>query len=151
VSTAPQDIVAAYFAACNAHDVARIVACHHPDAVNYDSCRPGHPVVGREAIGRLWERVFTRLPDIRWSEDRVLAVGDEVVVEWTLWATLPGHGPITLSGCDVYHVRDGLIANVRQYWDASLFRAAGELRPAADVDWTQPMLRPFPVADDRSG
>lgn len=145
----PVAVVHEYFTACNAHDVEWVKRCHAEAAVNYDSCRPESPVRGREAIGALWTRVFRNLPDIRWREDQIFGKGDQVVVEWTLWATFP-KGPVSASGADLYEVRDGLIQNVRQYWDASAFRLHGGLKPADAIDWSRDMEKPalpYPPAE----
>lgn len=125
--------VVGYMQACNTGDVPALEAAFTDDVVAYfiDIA----PVRGRTLLAQFWEKVH-RLTGARWTCDRVIAHGDDVVVEWTeMWTPKGASGPVLSRGVDLFELRDGRIAEIRQYH-----------RPAA-LPWSQAFeMRDFPYS-----
>ena len=98
---------------------------------------------GREAVSageRAWTEAF---PDGRIDIDHLAVAGDVVVAEYTGTGTHTGplqgpdgeipatgrHGSLKL--CDVYVIRDGRIAELREYYDTLALLTQLGLMPAA--------------------
>ena len=109
----PGDVVREYFAACGRADPDRVAACFTADAVLYDTNHP--PVMGAKAIGRFWADVATRWGGARWEIDTMLEGPNTVAMESSMHSERHGR-PFTVHGSDHYTLRDGRIAEVRQYW-----------------------------------
>lgn len=109
-------VVRRYYDACNAGDLGALLGTLTPDAVHY--FLPGRfaPVRGAEHFARYWVKNRKEF-DARWSVDHVLAQGDEVVVEWSMFWT-PKGAPrrIVTRGTEWYVMRGGRIAEVRAYF-----------------------------------
>lgn len=83
--------------AWNAHDLAALAECLHPD---YESVHPLHPernLHGRAAVLQSWGAVFENIPDVR-AELCRYAVAEGVV--WTEWGWHGAHtaGPAYNAG-----------------------------------------------------
>lgn len=76
--------VRGYFAACNAASRSRFAAVLTEDCVHYFPPETGGPYHGRDAIADLWIG-FVRDKGSRWTIDRMVCDGEEIVVEWTHW------------------------------------------------------------------
>jgi steroid delta-isomerase-like uncharacterized protein len=112
--------------AINAHDAEAIGALYAEDAVFSD---PSGEYRGREAIVEYWQGFFTAFPDVRGRDEFKAESGDTAINEWSASGThtgpletaegsIPATGkPVTLRGCDVATVRDGLIQSHRAYYD----------------------------------
>lgn len=113
-----------YMQACNDGDPDALRAAFAPDVEAYfiDIA----PVRGREALAQFWRKVHEKTGAL-WTCDRVIAAGDEVVVEWTeTWLPRGATDRVLSRGVDLFVLRDGLIREIRQYH-----------RPAA-LPWSQP-------------
>ena len=111
-------LIRRYYDGCTAGDLEELRATLHPDVVHYFLApNPGStPVAGAEHLARYWRKV-TRMIDARWVVDHVLARDDEAVIEWTMWWR-PRGGPerIATRGAEWFVLRDGLIAEIRSYY-----------------------------------
>ena len=72
------DVVRRYFDGCNTGDLQRLLETLAPDVVHYFLPARFPPVRGAEALARFWQRSRERFGS-RWTVDRVVAQGDEVV------------------------------------------------------------------------
>ncbi len=107
--------------AFNAGDVDAIAACvtadfrwimaRGPDAPH------GRVVEGRDALREALGERGQELADVRFSEAKVFAAGDHVVGTFRMTAIRRAdNAPVDLRGCDIYTLRDGLIASKDSYW-----------------------------------
>ncbi|MBX3661183.1 MAG: nuclear transport factor 2 family protein [Burkholderiales bacterium] len=107
--------------AFNAGDVEAIAACVTPDfrwiMARGPEAPHGRIVEGRESLrGALAERE-SELSGVRFSEAQVFAAGEFVVGTFRMTATRRADGAaVDLRGCDIYTLRDGLIASKDSYW-----------------------------------
>ena len=134
--------VVGYMAACNTGDLPALENAFAEDVVAYFIDQA--PVRGRAALAQFWARVH-RVTGARWTCDRVIAQDDDVVVEWTeMWTPKGATASVLSRGVDLFEMRDGRIAEIRQYH-----------RPTA-LPWHQPFemqhypytARGYPVAGD---
>jgi len=87
---------------------------------------------GTRAFGTMWANGF---PDGKVTVDRVIASGDQVVVEYTGRGThtgtlatgmgdIPATGKsLTLELCDVIEIKDGMLQSQRTYFDTGSMMA----------------------------
>jgi uncharacterized protein len=123
-------VIERFYAALEAFDVETLLDLHHEDCVVHVLGRT--PVsgrfAGREGLAEVAAKVFEQLvPDqvrfaTRW---RIVAVDGDCVV-----AFMQGGGP-TLGGvpydqtyCQVFHLRDGRIAEMHEFLDTVVVEAA---------------------------
>lgn len=110
------DVVQAFNAAFNRHDVDAIMALMTEDCV-FENTRPppdGERVEGAEAVRAVWEQLFDRSPQARFETEEIFATGDRCVVRWVYhWVRdgEPGH----VRGVDLFRVRDGKVAEKLSY------------------------------------
>lgn len=107
--------------AFNAADVEGILACVTPDFRWVMARGPDAPhgriVEGREALRAALAERAQELDGVRFSEAQVFAAGEHVVGTFRMTATRRSDGAaIDLRGCDIYTVREGLIASKDSYW-----------------------------------
>ena len=78
-------------------------------------------MIGREAIARFIGEGFGRLfvTDVDIAFTTMLADGDQMVVEERMRATLVNGRRYDNSYCFIFTVRDGAIAQVREYMDTA--------------------------------
>ena len=88
-----------------------------PDIVLKSPLDPEHPSVGQEAaFDFLTRRVFARIP-VRKAEIERHIVGDDCVATlWTATFALP-KGETVIPIFDFFRVEDGLIKEIRPYFD----------------------------------
>lgn len=116
------------FGALNDHDLGALARCFDPYAVYIAS---GGMAEGREQIVSFFEYLFSAFPDLRFRIVAKVVADDLAITEWTLTAThkgdflmpdgqtIPATGRhITLRGCSVSEVENGLIVNHRAYFNA---------------------------------
>jgi ketosteroid isomerase-like protein len=106
------EFLEAFADAWNQHDADAILAAMTDDCVMQLSSGPdvcGSRFVGQDGVRSGIERVFARMPDVRFNDGRHFVAGDRGLSEWILTATTPG-GKIEVQGCDVFTFRDGKIA-----------------------------------------
>lgn len=75
-------MVERYFEACNTADRELFREVLSEDCRHYFPPQAGGPYLGREAIADLWQG-FVRSHDSRWTIDRMVCDGEQVVIEWT--------------------------------------------------------------------
>ena len=77
----------------------------------------GRIVSGRDALRAALLERDRELTGIRFSEAQVFAAGDAVIGTFRMTATRRAdNAAVDLRGCDIYTVRDGLIASKDSYW-----------------------------------
>jgi steroid delta-isomerase-like uncharacterized protein len=111
--SSPTELLDEFAAAWNAHDVERLLACMTHDAVFYGAAGPGpggaswqgHSQL-REAFAAIW-RTY---PDATWSGPAHFVSADRAVTEWTFSGTPADGKRVNVRGCDVFQLREGLIA-----------------------------------------
>jgi ketosteroid isomerase-like protein len=107
--------------AFNAGDVAAVAACVTPDfrwiMARGPEAPHGRIVEGREALRTALAERERELSGVRFSEAQVFAAGEFVVGTFRMTATRRADGAaVDLRGCDIYTLRDGLIASKDSYW-----------------------------------
>lgn len=107
--------------AFNAGDVDAIAACVTPDfrwiMARGTDAPHGRIVEGREALRAALAERGQEFDSVRFSEAEVFAAGAFVVGTFRMTATRRADGAaVDLRGCDIYTVRDGLIASKDSYW-----------------------------------
>jgi ketosteroid isomerase-like protein len=115
---AAESLIVRYYDGCSAGDLDALRATLHPDVVHYFLAPNvgSAPVAGAEHLARYWRKV-TRAISARWVVDRLLAAGDEVVIEWTMfWVPVGGTARVATRGAEWFVLRDGLIAEIRSYY-----------------------------------
>ncbi len=109
--------VMTYFDACTNASAADIAACFTPDATIYDTVVP--PVRGARVIAESVVALRRAWQGGRWTVDSLVAAedGTHVAIEWTLRGRRGGM-PAVLRGSEHYRLTpEGLIAEIRQYWN----------------------------------
>jgi limonene-1,2-epoxide hydrolase len=106
----PRELVQAWVEAFNRADADALATFYHPDAVNHQVAQ--EPVEGREAIRAMFAREFATAEMVCIVEN-IFEDGDVAILEW--------RDPLGLRGCGLFHVRGGLIAFQRGYWDKLSF------------------------------
>ena len=107
--------------AFNAGDVEAVAACVTPDfrwiMARGPEAPHGRVVEGREALRAALAERERELAGVRFSEAQVFAAGEFVVGTFRMTATRrAGGAAVDLRGCDIYTLRDGLIASKDSYW-----------------------------------
>jgi ketosteroid isomerase-like protein len=127
-----------YYAACNSADVEGVVACCTPDVVHYFLAPGTDPVRGGEHLGRYWRKVV-RLISAEWTVEHAVACDDEAVIEFSQRWTSPEDGKRYIwHGAEWYAFRDGLICEIRAYYDLGRDRDTGLVDfPYAERGYTQ--------------
>jgi ketosteroid isomerase-like protein len=88
-----------------------------PGVVLTSPLDPDHPAVGKEAVvAFLNQRVFPRVPVRQAKVERHIVEGDGVATLWTATIHLRS-GDVSVRIFDFFRVRDGLIEEVRPYFD----------------------------------
>lgn len=100
----------------NTADIDGLTALYAEDAVN-DQVVFSEPMVGRDAIGRMFEIEFGRAK-MECIPEKIHEAGEWAILEW--------RDPKGLRGCGFFHVVDGSIVHQRGYFDRlSFFRQQG--------------------------
>ena len=133
-----EDVIAAYNAAWNAHDVEAIGALHAPGMV-FENHTAGERAEGAEALEHI-ARIFESWPDIAFTTRRLYVREDLVVQEWTATATHvtelrrgdivapPSGRRVEWNGMDVIPFENGLVKRKDVYSDSvSILRQVGLL------------------------
>lgn len=108
-----RELLERYFAACSKGWVDDVTDCFTEDAVIYDTNHA--PVVGREAIGRFWEKIAATWSGATWELHTYLGGDERAATEWSMHGQAGGC-PFTVRGSEHYDFVDGRIAQIRQYW-----------------------------------
>jgi ketosteroid isomerase-like protein len=105
--------LADFAAAWNAHDVERLMTfmaddCEFRTSAGPEAC--GARAVGRDAVRAAFAKVFDRIRDARWSNDRHVVAGDRGLSEWRLTGRAADGTAIDVDGVDVFTFLGGRIA-----------------------------------------
>lgn len=130
-------VIAAYGAAWNRHDVEAILAMHTEDSV-FENHTSGGMAAGKAAIREILNGVFATFPDIHFEARRTYIRDGVVTQEWTASGTLavpytrgsttvqPTGKKISWNGVDVIPFVGNLVARKDVYVDSLGFlRALG--------------------------
>ena len=118
----PAERVRAYYEDLNSGDADRVARHFTDDAVHYYTRREPH--VGARAIADYAVLAVTHLNAV-WTCEHLVESDDEVAIEWTLAFDHPSRGKRLLDrGAEFLAIRDGLICEVRAYYD----ERGGDLR-----------------------
>ncbi|WP_299358546.1 nuclear transport factor 2 family protein [uncultured Paracoccus sp.] len=104
----------ATFDAFNRHDIDGVMTHFSDDCVFYTVAGDhvyGNKVVGRDAIAKAFEGVWTSMPDVEWADHEhfVSEDGTRGVSQWTFRATNPDGSRTEVQGADLFRFRDGKI------------------------------------------
>lgn len=115
----PLDVLGRFLAAVESRDAAAVAACFTADAV---FCNVPHdPAVGREAIRAVFRPILDRSSRVRWDVHNVAISGELVFAERTDRFWIDGEEyAVQCNG--VIEVREGLIAELRDYVDLGVWR-----------------------------
>jgi ketosteroid isomerase-like protein len=94
-------------------------------AIDVTAWSPSYDLQGRAAFVDAVQAQNRTFDDVR-IRNRLVAESDVVVAfEWTWSVAHPsGAGRIDLNGMSAYEISDGVISNIRQYWDNASFGKA---------------------------
>ena len=123
----PEATVRAYFDALNRRDYQRAAACIAEHCV-WESFGSATRRVGPAAVVAGLREFVGAFPDWRAELVRVIASGNNVVVEWNTCGTFerpfrdraPNRKRFERRGCAVAEVVDGRIARYRDYYDRAV-------------------------------
>ena len=111
----PAERVRAYYEDLNSGDADKVARHFTDDAVHYYTRREPH--VGARAIADNAVLAVTHL-DAVWTCEHLVESADEVAIEWTMAFDHPRTGERLLDrGAEFLAIRDGLISEVRAYYD----------------------------------
>jgi ketosteroid isomerase-like protein len=111
----PEQRVRAYYEDLNSGDAGRVARHFTDDAVHYYTRRDPH--VGAQAIADNAVLAVTHLNAV-WTCEHLVESDDEVAIEWTMAFDHPRSGERLLDrGAEFLAIRDGLICEVRAYYD----------------------------------
>lgn len=127
-SDAAGDIVKAYVAAWNAHDIDK-AGSYFADDVTYYDASVGVPVEGKaDATTKVVASFINAAPDCKWEMvGEPIVDGDMVAFQWKFtgtntaaWGdgTAAANKSFTFVGASVFSVKDGLIKTQSDYYDA---------------------------------
>jgi limonene-1,2-epoxide hydrolase len=85
----PGAVVERLRSAVDAHDLDAVGATFASDYRNEWPAHPARGFVGRDQVRANWQRIFTALPDVQATVDRIAVDGDIVWTEWEMC----GHRP----------------------------------------------------------
>ncbi len=110
-------VVAGFVAAFNAGDVDGLLNCLAPDAVlEHGFPQPaGARSEGLAAARAFWEQLFAQAGALHLEPEDVLACGDRCVLRYACTWRGPAGEPRRVQGVDVFHLRNGLIAEKLAY------------------------------------
>ncbi len=95
--------------AFNAHDLDKIVSYMTDDCIFEASAGPdadGEKFVGKAAVRKAFEDVFTTFRDARWNDPHHFISGNRAVSEWTFTGTKADGSRVEVTGCDLFTFRD---------------------------------------------
>ncbi|MBM36832.1 MAG: nuclear transport factor 2 family protein [Actinomycetota bacterium] len=111
--TTHEDRIRSYFAACSSGSGDDVASHFTEDAVIYDTNHP--PIVSSAHIGNFWVQIHDKWIGANWVVERVVENGDSAAIEWCMEGEHQGN-TFQVRGSEHYDFREGLIAEIRQYW-----------------------------------
>ena len=109
-----ETLITRYFLACGYGTAVDIASHFEKDAVIYDTNHP--PIRGARSIGEFWLNVRERYGEATWHVDSIIESEDSAAIEWTMRGNL-GNKQLVYRGSEHYRVKNGLIIEIRQYWN----------------------------------
>ena len=109
-----ETLVTRYFLACGYGTAADIASHFQASAVVYDTNHP--PIRGAVSIGEFWVSVRERYGGATWHLDSIVESEDSAAIEWTMKGNLDNN-QLVYRGSEHYHIKNGLISEIRQYWN----------------------------------
>ena len=109
-----ETLITQYFLACGYGTAADIASHFEKDAVIYDTNHP--PIRGAGSIGEFWLNVRERYGEATWHVDSIIESEDSAAIEWTMKGNLDNN-QLVYRGSEHYRVKNGLIVEIRQYWN----------------------------------
>ena len=102
------EILDAFAAAFNEHDVAKVMSFMTDDCIfeassGDEAC--GASIRGKEAVAAAFTQVLDAFPDARWSDGEHFVMGDRGLSHWTFTGTLADGKRVEVQGCDVFTFR----------------------------------------------
>lgn len=114
----PTEFVYRHVALWERGDLDAVLADYHQDAVVI--VPTGHVLKGREAIAASLADFFARFQDVELRPQKIMALGDELAVEWIFACTERTSGRRgRVRGAAFISLRQGKIARWREYWDTN--------------------------------
>lgn len=113
MSQAKVELLEAFSAAWNRHDVDALMSMMADDCVFYTVAGPGvlgSTFQGREEVRKGFEAAWTTIPDAAWTDSTHFVVGDRGVTETTFTGTNADGTRIEARMVDVFTFHDGKIA-----------------------------------------
>ena len=110
--------IAQYYDGCSTGDVALMLETLHPNVVHYFLAPNlgSAPVTGAEHLARYWRKVTANI-HATWVVDHIVDGVDEAVIEWTMsWLPPAADQPVATRGAEWFAFRDGLISEIRSYY-----------------------------------
>ncbi|GII29389.1 ester cyclase [Planotetraspora mira] len=114
-------------AALNDHDLDAVVRCFGPEAVYFNVAGMAE---GHDQIRAYYAYILAAYPDMHYTVQSKVTDEDATVTEWRLTGTHsgillapdgetiePSHRRISLQGCSVSTVEDGVIVSYRVYFN----------------------------------
>lgn len=112
------DVITRYYDGCSTGDVELMLGTLTEDVVHYFLApNPASTsVCGGEHLARYWRKVH-RLIDATWLVDHILQGESEAVIEWSMfWRPRGRSERIITRGAEWFRFRDGLISEIRSYY-----------------------------------
>jgi steroid delta-isomerase-like uncharacterized protein len=144
-TSAASDVLARWYDAWNAHDVAAVSALLTDDVRYEDPAAHANVLEGREEVEDYVSGAFRALPDLHLEKlEEWVSPGDAVIASYfRITATFTGIGeapglpplaptnaPIDLLGMDRSEIREGRLARHQIFWDMGEFgRQIGAIPP----------------------
>lgn len=125
-------LVAALYAAYNAHDAAAAAALYAPDG-RHDEIAMGQSRSGQTALAEGLAGFFRMLPDVTWEPEAPIRSADWRAVRYRMRGTFtprprpeapcPAPRTVVIEGMHLLLIRDGAIRISQDYWDKDVFLA----------------------------
>lgn len=123
-----EQLIADFYSAYNARDVAAAVALYAP-AGRHSDVAGGRRAEGRPAVEKSLQGFFQLLPDVAFEVREQVLSRNSAVVSYRmrghlgrdLGAMKTTGKPIVLNGAHVFEFEDGLIAATTDYWNRDEF------------------------------
>jgi limonene-1,2-epoxide hydrolase len=115
--TDPGSVVTDFVAAFASKDIERLALFLHPD-IEFEAYGNA-PLTGRDAVLGLWSGVFDLFARVEFATLHQAVNDDIVLAEQIHGLGLPGRDLAPIRNVAVYRVRDGLIAEWRDYTDSA--------------------------------
>jgi hypothetical protein len=130
--------VRTYFEACNSASRELFASVLADDCVHFFPPGTGGPYLGRDAIANLWIG-FVRDKGSRWTIDRLVCDGCDLVVEWTHWKPAVGEH---IRGSEWYEFDEA--GKINAIW-AHYASPRDARRPANELEGFAYRQRGYPV------